>query len=89
MATDNAPHKTVDRHLHTIMRKPSHTSSKGIRFAGMLILLGLVILFSMLIIVDRDRFFGGSETPWVMAQAMLGFLIVALSALAVWWAPEP
>ena len=43
----------------------------------------------MLIIIDRDRFFGGSETPWVMAQAMLGFLIVALSALAVWWAPEP
>ena len=24
-----------------------------------------------------------------MAQAVLGFLIVALSALAVWWAPEP
>ncbi len=89
MATDNAPHKTVDRHLHTIMRKPSHTSSKGIRFAGMLFLLGLVILFSMLIIVDRDRFFGGSETPWIMAQAVLGFLIVALAALAVWWAPEP
>ena len=55
----------------------------------MLFLLGLVILFSMLIIVDRDRFYGGSETPWVMAQAVLGFLIVALSALAVWWAPEP
>ena len=89
MATDNALHKPVDGHLHTIMRKPSHTSSKGIRFASMLILLGLVILFSMLIIVDRYRFFGGSETPWVMAQAVLGFLIVALSALAVWWAPEP
>ena len=70
------------------MRKPSHISSKGIRFAGMLFLLGLVTLFSMLIIVDRDRFFGGSETPWVMAQAVLGFLIVALSALTVWWAPE-
>ena len=54
-----------------------------------LILLGLAILFSMLIIVDRDRFFGGSETPWVMAQAVLGFLIIALAALAVWWAPEP
>ena len=89
MATDNAPYKPVDRHLHTIMRKPAHTSSKGICFAGMLILLGLVILFSMLIIVDRDRFFGGSETPWVMAQAVLGFLIIALAALAVWWAPEP
>ena len=89
MATDNALHKPVDRHLHTIMRKPSHTSSKGIRFAGMLFLLGLVILFSMLIIVDRYRFFGGSETPWVMAQAVLGFLIVALAGLAVWWAPEP
>ena len=84
MAIDNAPHKPVDRHHHTIMRKPSHTSSKGIRFAGMLILLSLVILFSMLIIVDRDRFFGGSETPWVMAQAVLGFLVVALAALAVW-----
>ena len=71
------------------MRKPAHTSSKGIRFAGMLILLGLVLLFSILIIVDRDRFFGGSETPWVMAQAVLGVLIVALAALAVWWAPEP
>ena len=89
MATDNAPYKAVDRHLHTIMRKPSHTSSKGTRFAGMLFLLGLVILFSMLIIVDRDRFFGGSETPWVMAQAVLGVLIVTLAALAVWWAPEP
>ena len=89
MATDNAPHKPVARHLHTIMRKPSHTPSKGIRFAGMLILLGLVILFSMLIIVDRDRFYGGSETPWVMAQAVLGVLVVALAALAVWWAPEP
>ena len=55
----------------------------------MLILLGLVILFSILIIVDRYRFFGGSETPWVMAQAVLGFLIVALAGLAVWWAPEP
>jgi len=55
----------------------------------MLFLLGLVILFSMLIIVDRDRFFGGSETLWVMAQAVLGFLIVALAGLAVWWAPEP
>ena len=89
MATDNALQKPVDRHLHTIMRKPPHTSSRGIRFAGMLILLGLVLLFSMLIIVDRDRFFGGSETPWIMAQAVLGFLIIALAALAVWWAPEP
>ena len=89
MATDNAPYKAVDRHPHTIMRKPSHTSSKGTRFAGMLFLLGLVILFSMLIIIDRDRFFGGSETPWVMAQAVLGVLIVTLAALAVWWAPEP
>ena len=83
MATDNAPYKAVDRHLHTIMRKPSHTSSKGTLFADMLFLLGLVILFSMLIIIDRDRFFGGSETPWIMAQAVLGFLIIALAALAV------
>jgi len=53
------------------MSKQSQTSPKGIRFAGIRILLGLTILFSMLIIVDRDRFFGGSETTWVKAHFMM------------------
>ena len=86
MAIDNAPHKPVDRHHHTIMRKPSHTSSKGIRFAGMLILLGLV-WFGLLVVLLYDIYLRNSghaqaASMWPIAQILGGNLAAVTGVVA-------